>query len=1700
MKKIKKPVSVLLSLIMIFALFAIVPVTASAATQNVTFIGEDGSPQSVTATILNNNDNLLPGGWYVLNRSITFNSTLQFSNSTDEYVDVNLILRDGCTLYLKNSNTGIKLNSKMNLNIYAESTNGTGAIESSSYKTIELTDNNATLNVYGGNITATDNENAHILCYGDININGGTIQDCGVQANKTLTINGGTITNTFITGKDNLKINGGTINCDSAECLDGDIVLNLIDVADSITAADYNSNSGLVRFANVMTDGTTNYTVGSTAQASDLADKTLRAVSHTHTYDDPIWVWNGYTSATATFVCTVCHKSVTLTDNEIDSQITLDPGNTTTGVGTETYYASVEFNGTTYNNTKEKKIDAAHNFGNFEWTWNGYESASLTAVCSLCDEVATAEAEITCVTVEPTETANGKNTYTATAVIDGTSYTDEKTEVLPRLGTPYFGLDEREHIADAEDINDFVSEQHMIPGGTAENPSWCVISGNVTVDSRIDVTNNANLILADGAVFTAHKGITVGADASLNIWAQSGGTGKLIVDDPLEDYPGVGSGPAGGMFGSSESCGAITINGGDINVIGAKGAGIGCRDNVLTAKGSVTINRGKVIASCTGEGAGIGGKRARDLSITINGGDVTATGGSGCAGIGLGVGKVTVNIYDADVTATGGENAAAIGGQGGTITVNVNSGKVTATESNINVEKLVEGGVFDQEDAEKANPAGIGAVLGDATIHLGWNNANSDSIYADSYGGTVTLLKKFKDKINTSTVFDTGVLSDPAAIAGITLIPSCEHPVWSEPVWEFSWDADNNRANATATFTCTTCGEQEVKGDDYYEVHQYSASDEGYYRTYTFGTTFNETEYISPAATFARHLDISVSGVYIDKDNCGDVLGDGGSVSYDIETNTLTLNNATIQLFKNDSYSTASAIEYAERGRGDKFTIRLIGTNKITDTDVIGKNTSAKWGVYTHSNVSEQVFTGGGTLDISLTSEESCSTIAGLNYYDHSSLKIDGSSVSVNVSEDDTASQSNYSSITGVYLWNSDQALITLKNGAVLTSIVESDSDCAFAFKCSTYNYIGLNISEDPMLEGSCPNKVNDNCFVQDDDTIRGYDIKDGAYYNLDSASREGAQQIGNTFEPLKTAKYVRFPGDWKISVSGIGIDRLNCDDVLGDGGKVKYDLATNTLTLNNATIQLMNTGTYTSAYGISYGHISDLPFTVKLIGTNKIVDNEINSSDQLIYTKYAFYDSLIYNEEPPSYIFTGGGRLDVQLSGDSRTECDGIRAYSTLKFIGCRVNVKVTTEDRASGVYLRGSDSELRLETGAELRLDVTGKTSEYYTGAVMYGTLNNPFKLYVSDDSLLEAKCNRRVFREGLASPGITGYDKSRGGLYNPDAPSKNGALSLDEETNWYRVLESKYVLLPGNRDLFVGHSISLNGNIALNFYLDPTPEELDAGITVNMVMPRGKDEPRTKQVTLDQSNYDTKTGYYKISFELPVAEMSYEVTASPVIAGGDTCFCDTFSVKEYGEYIISNDYKAIYTANNAHTEAEYNTLSDLVKAMLDYGAKAQIAFDRTDARLANESNGGEDFFSYDVTSSDMRAINSESISDMRNGDETLGLEYQGSTVVYLSETTLRHYYKIIDAGTFEGVMNTLENFTYGEKGDYIYFEYRDIPAQELSTPQILTIGGKSFGFSPLTYGAAALESNRISAAEKELVKAMYRYNRKAVDYRFD
>lgn len=74
------------------------------------------------------------------------------------------------------------------------------------------------------------------------------------------------------------------------------------------------------------------------------------------------------------------------------------------------------------------------------WSWDGYSAATLTISCEGCDiEDQTLEAVVTSeITTPPTCTEDGVRTYTATAtVINGVSYSDQKTEAIPATGHRY---------------------------------------------------------------------------------------------------------------------------------------------------------------------------------------------------------------------------------------------------------------------------------------------------------------------------------------------------------------------------------------------------------------------------------------------------------------------------------------------------------------------------------------------------------------------------------------------------------------------------------------------------------------------------------------------------------------------------------------------------------------------------------------------------------------------------------------------------------------------------------------------------------------------------------------------------------------------------------------------------------------------------------------------------------------------------------------------------------------------------------------------------------------------------------------------------------------------------------------------------------------------------------------------------------------
>ena len=232
---------------------------------------------------------------------------------------------------------------------------------------------------------------------------------------------------------------------------------------------------------------------------------------------------------------------------------------------------------------------------------------------------------------------------------------------------------------------------------------WYFVSSNVSIDKRVTVSGNVNMILFDGCTLTCKKGMALADGAKLTIWQQSGRTGKIVAKSNNDHKAAItvnaGSkltinggtiqaetytDDAAGIGGDKgKSAGTIEINAGtvtarsDMNAAGIGGGKGG-------TGGTITINGGTVIATANDEdGAGIGGgEHGFGGTITINGGTVTATGAGEAAGIGGGYAESsgTVKIAGGTVTATGASHGAGIGGgnKGDGDTITISGGTVTA--------------------------------------------------------------------------------------------------------------------------------------------------------------------------------------------------------------------------------------------------------------------------------------------------------------------------------------------------------------------------------------------------------------------------------------------------------------------------------------------------------------------------------------------------------------------------------------------------------------------------------------------------------------------------------------------------------------------------------------------------------------------------------------------------------------------------------------------------------------------------------------------------------------------------------------------------------------------------------------------------------------------------------------------------------------
>ena len=299
-----------------------------------------------------------------------------------------------------------------------------------------------------------------------------------------------------------------------------------------------------------------------------------------------------------------------------------------------------------------------------------------------------------------------------------------------------------------------------------------------------------------------------------------------------------------------------------------------------------------------------------------------------------------------------------------------------------------------------------------------------------------------------------------------------------------------------------------------------------------------------------------------------------------------------------------------------------------------------------------------------------------------------------------------------------------------------------------------------------------------------------------------------------------------------------------------------------------------------------------------------------------------------------------------------------------------------------------------------------------------------------------------------------------------------------------KATYTATAKTKDLFPQHSITLGGNIGVNFYIDSAAANFASAseATVKFTC----DGKAAGEVDLKGQTPDAN-GYYKATCDVVAAQMAHKIHAEVYLDGEKLEQIDDYSVQDYAETVFANPEE--------YDSEKPEQLKALAQALLNYGANAQTVFDSAlteKPALANKTVGNNGYA--DVTAEQIGAAINGTASNLNAIAEQLGAKYYTNSLIYLSKNTLRIYFtptsypgEIPNAGAYDGNLS----------GYYYYVDHANIPAAELDDQQTFTVGGTTFTFSALDYAKAVVESTKMEPEQKNLAKALYLYNQKANAY---
>ena len=280
-------------------------------------------------------------------------------------------------------------------------------------------------------------------------------------------------------------------------------------------------------------------------------------------------------------------------------------------------------------------------------------------------------------------------------------------------------------------------------------------------------------------------------------------------------------------------------------------------------------------------------------------------------------------------------------------------------------------------------------------------------------------------------------------------------------------------------------------------------------------------------------------------------------------------------------------------------------------------------------------------------------------------------------------------------------------------------------------------------------------------------------------------------------------------------------------------------------------------------------------------------------------------------------------------------------------------------------------------------------------------------------------------------------------------------------YRVYSEPVTITAAEGAAVSRWNISLRDDICPNYYLTISDSVANSTL-VNVTVGNGE------TVTYNTAALTKKDGCYVVSVPVAAAQMTDAIEIQ-ILVDGQMVETKTYTIAQYADTVLKDQALSQY--------------HNLVKAMLHYGAKAQLYFAHNTENLADTG--------YETLNP---AAVPDTASELTVDGSVSGISFYGASLVFENKIAVRYYFRAsngVDGCTFK-VGETV--YQAVQKNGLWYVEIPGINPQDYGKVMTLTVSDGSsnmtVAYSPMHYITRMYNKAGAKQSLKDLLCAMYGY----------